>query len=122
MFKKKTTNFDIFKREFKKWQRKLGLMGYKIYFLEAALDGSWADISVNQEMMVVTLRWTSNVDTEIADGCNPAASAKHEAMHLLINRLENLGRQRTYTESEMYEASEELARKLEDLIPDEEKK
>ncbi len=44
------------------------------------------------------------------------ASAKHEAIHLLVGRLEQDGRYRYSSESEIYEATEGLVHRLENLI------
>ena len=43
-------------------------------------------------------------------------SAKHEALHLLLQRLEHRAQCRYVAEEEIYEAVEELVFKLEELI------
>ncbi len=109
-------DFSEFQKTFKKYQEKFGLMGYKVYFKHELLQDSFADIAVNQPDMVVTVRLdTSNKEREFR---NISQSAKHEAIHLLTARLQALGTQRYVSQDEIFEATEELAFKLEQLIPD----
>jgi len=111
-------DFELFKSEFKKWQKKFGLTGYKVYFKYEEIDGSFADISINQGEMVVTVRLNSQVPSKDEPYRSVKDSAKHEALHLLVGRLEKNGRYRFTSENEIYEATEELVRRLEDLIQD----
>lgn len=115
--KKVDRDFEIFKREFLKWQTKFGLIGWAVYFKYEPLDDSFADISINLEGMVATVRYNSKCQDKDKEFDDPKRSAKHEAIHLLVSRLEHNGRSRYITGAEMYEATEELVRKLEVLIP-----
>ena len=110
-------DFELFKREFKKWQKLFGLSGYKVYFKYEPIEKSFADVTINQADMVVTVRLNSNLLDKNKPFKDARKSAKHEAIHLLIARLEHNGRYRYIPECEMDEASEELVHKLEDLIP-----
>jgi len=106
-------DFELFKKEFSKWQRKFGLTGYKVYFKYEPLE-SFADITVTQSDMVATARLNSDVSTkEIRDA---RQSAKHEAIHLLLMKVEHRAKSRYIREEELDESVEELVFKLEDLI------
>jgi len=111
-----TEDFELFQEEFKKWQQRFGLTGYKVYFKYEPIDDSFADININQGEMAVTVKLNSNLPVEDKPFKDVERSAKHEAIHLLVGRLEHNGRRRYSSEAEIYEAVEELVRKLEDLI------
>lgn len=110
-------DFALFQSEFKKWQKLFGLTGYKVYFKYEPLDKSFADISVNQGEMVVTVQLNSKLPNKDKPHKDIKRSAKHEAIHLLVARLEHNGRYRYTSENGIYEATEELVFKLEGLIP-----
>jgi hypothetical protein len=114
-----STNKDIelFQSEFKKWQKAFGLTGYKVYFKYEPLEKSFADIRINQTDMVATVTLNSKLPDKDKPHKNIRRSAKHEALHLLVGRLEMDGHYRYIPENEIYEAAEELVHKLEDLIP-----
>ncbi|MFA6307069.1 MAG: hypothetical protein WC639_04670 [Patescibacteria group bacterium] len=107
-------DFKLFQSEFKKWQQKFGLTGYKVYFEYTPLKGCFAQYELDQYNMVATVRLNSD------DKNNPdkhvALSAKHEAIHLLIGKLDHLSRSRYIQPEETDEAVEELVFKLEELI------
>jgi len=119
---KGTMDFALFQTEFTKWQRRFGLTGYKVYFRYEPFDfdNSFADIRINQGEMVVTARLNSNLRDKDKPHKDARISAKHEALHLLVARLEQNARYRYSSENEIYEAAEELVVRLEGLIPDKE--
>ena len=107
--------FKEFCAEFTRLQMKMGLNGYKVYFLHTALDGCFANITCDQRQVVATVRLTTTVSDDDAAFFNPIAHAKHEAIHLLVHRLEERARQRYITTDEIYEATEELVRRIEQI-------
>jgi len=109
-------DFELFKSEFKKWQQKFGLTGWKVYFKYEPIK-DFADIEANLGDMVATVRLNSKLPDTDKPFKHIKLSAKHEAIHLLLARLEKNARYRWATEPEIYEATEELVFKLEDLIP-----
>ena len=111
-------DFELFQSEFKKWQKKFGLIGYKVHFKHEEIDGSFADIKIIQGDMVAIVRLNSKLNDISKPHKNVRLSAKHEALHLLVARLEQDGRYRYSSENEIYEATEELVHRLEDLIDD----
>lgn len=113
-----TEDFELFKQEFEKWQKRFGLTGYKVYFKHERIDGSFADIKINQGDMVVKVRLNKKLSEDNKIFKDIKRSAKHEALHLLVGRLEQDGRYRYCSETEIYEATEELVNRMEGLIPD----
>ena len=110
-------DFELFQKEFKKWQRLFGLTGYKVYFKYEPLDSSFADLTVRQSDMVATARLNSKLPNSEKLYMDTKRSAKHEALHLLVARLEQNSRYRYASENEIYEATEELVIRLEGLVP-----
>ena len=79
-----------------------------------SLGDTFANITVNQNSMVATVRLNSddknNPDKDVKQ------SAKHEAIHLLLWRLEDRANSRYILDSELCETVEELVRRLEWVI------
>lgn len=111
-------DFELFQKEFKKWQIRFGLTGYKIYFKHESIKDAYANISISQGDMTVTVRLNNNLSDDAEPHKDIKRTAKHEAVHLLIGKLEQNGRYRYSSENEIFEATEELVFKLENLIPD----
>jgi len=109
---KKTTIKDrrlaVFINEFNKYQTKLGLTNYKVYFQREKLSDCYADITVDHRGMVATVR--------VSDDANVKESAKHEALHLLISKLEERALDRHSTYDDIYKADEEIVRRLEKVL------
>ena len=109
--------FEIFKKEFNKWYEKFGLIGYRIYFEYKELNEfDYGDITTERESMVATVRLNSKVNDTVLYGRDIKRTAKHEAIHLMVNRLADVARDRYATDKEIYSAEEELVIKLEKLI------
>jgi hypothetical protein len=111
-----TNKLELFKSEFEKWQKKFGLTGYKCYFKYERLESHFAEITISQDNMVVTVRLNSRLSAKDKQFEDIKTSAKHEAIHLLIGRLEQNARWRFASTEEIYESSEELVHRLENLI------
>lgn len=112
-------DFDLFKRTFTKYQEGFGLLGYTVYLkYEPIESGEFANITVSQDEMVATVRLNSKLGKEDKQFKHVELSAKHEATHLLLNRLEYLARCRYYIGSDdISEECESLVNKLCRLIP-----
>ncbi len=109
-------DFELFQKEFKKWQSRFGLTGYKIYFKYEPIDKAFARIKINQDDMVVTATLNSELPDKVKTFQDIKLSAKHEAIHLLVFRLEESGNRRYSSENEINDAVEELVNRLEKLI------
>ena len=105
-------DFELFKETFTKYQEMFGLTGYQIYFNYKPLEKTFAEISVNQNNMVATVYLNSQLPKKDKLHKNIKLDAKHEVIHLLLNKLEHMAYARYVTEVEIYEATEELVNKL----------
>ena len=108
--------FKEFQKHFLKYQKLFGLTGYKIYFKHELLNAGYANITVNQGDMVATISLDNNISKEDRKLRSVKENAKHEAIHLLLMKLENRAMDRYVRPEEIDEAVEELVFKLEDLI------
>jgi len=110
---KESKRLKIFRREFERRQKQFGLCGYQVFFEEKKLEDCFANITQNHGDMVATAR----VNSDPHGDRKPIESAKHEAIHLLIGKLEYLAKRRYVSEDEIYTCAEELTVKLMGLIP-----
>ena len=110
-------DFELFQKEFKKWQKLFGLTGYRVCFKYEPLEGRFAEIALSQGDMMATVRLNNSLPDKDKPHKNIKQDAKHEAIHLLLARLAEDGKYRYSTEAEIYEAVEELVHRLEGLIP-----
>lgn len=109
-------DFEDFKKYFTEYQKWFGLTGYSTYFKYEPIDNGFASITMQKGDMVATVRLDSERNGDDKTLKNVKSLAKHEAIHLLIGRLNCLAGERFATSAEIYEACEELAYKLEGLI------
>lgn len=116
--KGKNKDFELFKSYFLKYQKEFGLTGYKVYFKYEPIDDGFADITANQERMVATVKLNRELEDKNKPFKDVKRSAKHEAIHLLLHRLVDRACCRYVQEDEIYETTEELVFKLENLIKD----
>ena len=118
--KKKTNkeHFNLFKSECQKWIDKLKLDNWKIYFAHEEMEGVYArifpDIKTNVATIKMNTEWSMFAIDNLEESIKNAA--KHEVIHLLLARLSEYGHKKDYTHDNMFEAEEELVRKLEKII------
>ena len=106
-------DFEIFKKEFLKWQDKFGLNGWKVFFrYEDIGDYKHASLDYDLNGMVATAKLNSKLPETVKQDKNPAYYARHEAIHLLLARLETYAMVRYVTANDIEEADEELVNKL----------
>ena len=110
------SEFKLFQKYFLEYQKLFGLGGYKVYFKHEPLADGFANITVAQADMVATVRLNSALSDREKPFMDVKQSAKHEALHLLLMRLEQLADYRYAQTSEICESVEELVHKLEGLI------
>ncbi len=113
---KKAKDFLSFQKWFTFYQKKLGLDNYKVYFTYEPLEEHFAEISINQEKMVATVRLNSKLPDKDKPFKNVKENAQHEAVHLLVGRLEARAYDRYVMKEEIYEAVEELVRRIQKLV------
>lgn len=81
-------DFENFKKEFLKWVDLFGLKDWETYFCCVPLGESYAEISADAPNCVTTLFFNSDLPDGLA-GKNPKLCGKHEAIHLLLARLQS---------------------------------
>ena len=109
-------DFELFKKEFKKWQDKFGLNGWVVYFKYEQLEDSFASSSTDINGMVATIKLNSKLPNKDKPFKNIKRSAKHEALHLLLARMSCNAYARFVSRDDLYESEEELVHKLEGLL------
>ncbi len=109
-------DFQDFKKHFKYYQEKFGLNGYKIYFKNESLDGTFASIFAVPKDAVATVKFNKSLSKEERPFACAQRSAKHEAIHLLLARFSDLAESRCVSRDELSAAEEELTTKLGGLI------
>lgn len=106
--------FADFQKHFRYYQQLFGLNGYKIYFKHEPLVDRFAQISTGNQNATVSL------NSKLAEGSKPfrdiKGDAKHEAIHLLLDRFSCNAKWRYASKDEIEESEEELVVKLENLI------
>ena len=112
-----TGEFGMFREEFEKYQRMFGLLGYRVFFESGPFGDDFAGIKIELEGMSASVKLNSKLPAWEKPFKDVKRHAKHEALHLLIGRLYELGKTRCVSGSDLYEAAEELVHKLEVLLP-----
>jgi hypothetical protein len=111
------TDFEQFQETYRKYQQLFGLTGYKVYFKHEPIDDAFADSTITNCDRIATVRLNSVLPDSDIHAKHVERSAKHEAIHLLLNNLEQLAISRCIREGDISTEVEGLVFKLEDLIP-----
>ena len=111
-------DFALFQKYFKEYQQRFGLTGYRVYFKYEPLEKNFAEIDCDTEYMVATVRLNSSLPDKDKPHKDIKRTAKHEALHLLLMRLEGNAEDRYSSSRQIYGSIEELIHKLEELIGD----
>ena len=107
-------SFNRFKAEFLRWVDLFGLKDYRVYFALKKLD-SIAHISIDEGGKVVNVTLANELTKEDAQE-SIESHAKHEVLHLLLNRLVWIGSCRYISDSELQDEWERLVIRLEKVI------
>lgn len=110
---KTSKDLNRFKKEFVRWQNKLGLTCYRACFEQKNMPGDYAKIDVNEQGQVALISLCTEKDPDYG---SPEQHAIHEALHLLTNRLVWLAQQRYVTEDEIGREWEAVVRRLEKVL------
>ncbi len=117
MKKTSKAEFSRFKKEFLRWVEILGLQGYKSYFYHKPLEDTYAEILINEPGRVADVYFSSELSIngkKMSPG--PESHGKHEAIHLFLQRLCYLGRQRYTACDEIDHEAEKLVTVLEKVL------
>lgn len=109
-------------KEFKKWgnyyQKKFGLTGYNCYYKDEELEGCFANVAVSEDTRVATFRLNKKLDKDEREFSDVKKDAKHEMLHLMLNKLQYLATLRYVRDGEIEEVAEGIVCKLTDLVED----
>ncbi len=114
--------FKLFRDTFRKWQRRCGVDHYRIDFDERKLDGDYAEINPSEYGKCARVTLCNELPSDdqcVIDAFDPARHARHEAIHLMLNRLVWLAQGRFVTNEAILEEWEQLVRRIEKLLDDE---
>lgn len=112
-FKVNKAYFKRFKDSFLYWQKEFGLMEYNVYFDLKDTGHNYAEIETDVMNKTANVALNSKLCkcmTNPDEG--PESHAKHEVCHLLIARLEWIGKCRYAQESELDEENEAIVVRL----------
>ena len=109
-------DFKIFKDEFIKWQKRLGLQGYEIRFEVAKDDANYASIAIAERSKTALVTFSKFIKERDKPWHDPKAHAKHEVIHLLLHRLVYLGQERYTISGEILQEWEKLVVILEKVL------
>ncbi|KKL17231.1 hypothetical protein LCGC14_2487610 [marine sediment metagenome] len=112
-----TRDLEVFKREFTKYQELFGLTGITVHFKFESVDGAYACLNLKYRDMVAEVILNSDPVNWSTRRGGIRGAARHEAIHLLLMRLEGEAMYRHATENSIYEAVEETVHRLENVIP-----
>ena len=116
----KTTEkqFEFYKKECKKWIDRFELNNWKVWFIKSELEDAFSQIhtKINGYGAKIILNSSLWNDDGISVEQILAETAKHEIIHLLLSRFSDYAKSRDYTNDQLYEAEEEVVRKLENII------
>lgn len=115
----KTTrkDFEEFKRNCLKWQNKLGITNWSIYFEHCPAKGTYAKTHWNTVQMAATIQFATYWDsTRPKNSYEIDKLALHEVVHVLLAPLVSEAEYR-YTSLDAIESAEHsIVRSLENLI------
>ena len=120
--KVKTTEeqYEEFKKAFTDWQDRLNLNDYRVFFelglREYSEDTCFAEIDIAHDGKAATVRLSKTMDPENAEDFKPELSAKHEAAHLFLNKLEHVARCRYIRPDDISDTVEGMVRVLEKVL------
>ena len=115
--RKSNKDFETFKREFERYRKLLGLIGWQIFFECEPISDKFAQVKYVLGDGCATVTLNSQLPSSLAPHKDIKRDAKHEALHLLLSRLVWYANQRCVTQEALDEAEEEIVVKLEGLIP-----
>lgn len=121
---KKTTKaqFKQFKTEFMRCVEVLGLKDWKVYIDIGKVEDGYAQIVSDYEGMTSTVTMAEELKNEdIFDAFDPIVTAKHEAIHLLIQPLVSLARWRYVEPDQITVELERICTRMEKLLIKEKK-
>jgi hypothetical protein len=110
-------DFEVFKKEFEKYRKLLGLTGWDVFYEYKPLEDKFASVSYMADTCEATVSLNSKPSQKALPHNDIKKHAKHEAMHLLLARFDGIAQSRYADRTALEIANEEIAVKLTELIP-----
>jgi hypothetical protein len=108
-------HFDLFKKTAEEAIDLLGLKEYEVEFAHELCKNACADIDMHADNLAVIRLSTDFYDGEVTDE-RVCLAAKHEVLHLLLNRLNTIARVRFCSPDELDRAEHDIVYRLEKII------
>ena len=105
-------DFELFKKEFTKWQVKFELSHFRIEFIHEYVEGARAQITSSPCNSTGVVRLSTDWKEDEVDKNKILDSSKHEAIHLLFSKFSVQAKDKDYTSSDLDDTEEEIVRKL----------
>lgn len=114
----KTTRkqFEAFKAEVLRWQKRLGLTDWRVCFDHGQAKGAYGELFANREGRISTVVFANRCDGDGLIGFDPVNTGRHEALELLLAPMKDIARSRDFRESDLDEAAHAVIRRLESLF------
>jgi len=106
-------HFEEFKDGFNHYVERFGLKDYKIYFEQVDSDEFYGSIDADPRNGIATIKLCKEIDARDINDFVPYETGKHEAIHLLLARIEWIGSCRYVESGEISTEVERLVRILE---------
>lgn len=109
--------FNRFKKEFLRFQQLLGLTQYRIDFFHEKLEYNYAQVTVYQLQKAARVSLNTEISENSGTGDEgPESHARHEVIHLLLDRLWWLGVSRYIADDDLQEEVEAIVVRLEKIL------
>ncbi len=99
------TEFNLFKKEVKKWLKIFGVKDYDVYFLfENLYDDTWASCAVDTEAHSTIFRYNTKIDEDLIQYHTNERinkTALHEVLELIFNTIDEKAKYRYIKEDEI---------------------
>lgn len=105
--------FEEFIKCCKRWIKRFELNGWEFEYIHTEIKEAYASVDVDLEGRLIKVKFAKHLEVDHID---IEATAKHEMIHALLGRFAQLSDERYTSQRELYEAEEELVRKLEIII------
>ena len=113
----KDEEFEFFKAAFEKYRTLFGLSDWQIHYEYKPLEGLFSCVDTDRTARLAIVALNSEVPEEAKEHNDIVQHARHEAIHLLLAKIKELGLDRHLRDGEMSEAVEEVVVRLTDIIP-----
>ena len=105
-------DYEIFQSEVRRLMVEYGLNEWGVFFQRQDLDGSYAEISADDEHKCATFIFAKTIEDEAVEYLDVKRTARHEVFHLLLAPLSDVASRRFINQLQLYSAEEAIVNKL----------